>query len=73
MVSQSTHPLLLALGRSTGAWIPNVVIVHMVDGSGRIDAPLALFILTFSLQQPESGNRANDDLSSILVFDSTID
>jgi hypothetical protein len=33
----------------------------------------SLFILTFSLQQPESGNRANDDLSSILVFDSTID
>jgi hypothetical protein len=34
--------MLLALERSTGAWIPNGVNVHMIDSSGRIDAPLAL-------------------------------
>jgi hypothetical protein len=34
--------MLLALERLTGAWIPNAVIVHMIDSSAGIDAPLAL-------------------------------
>jgi hypothetical protein len=42
MVPQSTHLMLLVLECSTGAWIPNAAIVHMIDGSDRIDAPLAL-------------------------------
>jgi hypothetical protein len=37
----------------------------MVNGWGTIDALLALFILTFSLSQPEPGNRANNDLSHL--------
>jgi hypothetical protein len=42
IVPQSTHLMLLVLEHSTGAWFPNAVIVHMIDGSGRIEVPLTL-------------------------------
>jgi hypothetical protein len=51
---QSTHLMLLALEHSTGAWVPNAVIVHMIDGSGRIEAPLTLSSLPSVFTNPNS-------------------
>jgi hypothetical protein len=50
-----------------------VVIVHLGDSSGGIDVLIALFVLTFSLQQPEPRNYVENYLSSILIFDHTVD
>ncbi|KAJ7881732.1 major facilitator superfamily domain-containing protein [Mycena olivaceomarginata] len=59
------YSLIQLLGAAVGPIIGGIITA--------IDAPLALFVLTFSLQQPEPGNLANNNLSGILVFDSTID
>jgi hypothetical protein len=55
--------MLLALERSTGAWIPNAVIVHMIDSSGGIDAPLAL-----SSSSPSVSSNLNPKIIPTPIF-----
>jgi hypothetical protein len=52
MVAQSLHLQVPSLERLTSAWIPNVVIIQMIDGSGGIDAPLAHFAVQKSSKHP---------------------
>jgi hypothetical protein len=53
----------------TGAWIPNAVIVHMIDGSGKIDAPLALS------SSPSVFSNLSPKIipSAVIISDSTVD